>query len=286
MTVKPGTKTILEIIKAAENLFREKAVTNPRLSAELLMADTLKTERINLYMNFDKPLNEQELERYRQLVKRRLNHEPLQYIVGEAHFYGRKFLVNRSVLIPRPETELLVEKTIEIIKDKKLEHPEILEIGTGSGCISISIAAEVECSIDAIDLNSEIISAAIDNAKLNGADDRVRFSEKDFMSNSISAENYDIIISNPPYIPADEFNTLPNEIRDYEPGHALTDNLDGLEFYRRIFTLYNAAAKKPAVILEIGDGKKEKVEKTAGEYSIKNYFFHKDLLGIYRVFTF
>ncbi len=308
MVTQTKARTILELIKVTENLFREKEITNPRLNAEMLIADTLQTERINLYLDFEKPLTEAELDDFREKVKRRMKHEPLQYILGEAHFYGRKFKVNPSVLIPRPETELLVEKTLEAAGNKKLETPKILEIGTGSGCISISIAAHINCSIDAIDINPDAINTANSNSHINGTESRINFFVSDFIKQDLHFDKYDIVISNPPYIPADEFNTLAREINAYEPKNALTDNSDGLEFYRRIFTLYNSAGKtpplsapglrqaglpspkgielKPAVIIEIGDDKKEAVEKLANEFSIAGFTFYKDLLNIYRVILF
>jgi len=285
MQTQIKAKTILELIKITESLFREKEISNPRLNAELLIANTLHTERINLYIDFEKPLNETELESFREKVKRRLKNEPLQYILGEAHFFGKVFKVNPSVLIPRPETELLVEKTLELIDEKKLENPKILEIGTGSGCISISIAANSNCNIDALDNSRESIETAKQNARVNGTDDNINFFVCDFLKKDLIFDKYDIIISNPPYIPAEEFKSLEYEIKDFEPETALTDYGDGLEFYRRIFALYNSAVIKPAVLIEIGDGKKEAVEKAVNEFSIQNYTFHKDLLNIYRIIS-
>ncbi|HJY64514.1 MAG TPA: peptide chain release factor N(5)-glutamine methyltransferase [Ignavibacteria bacterium] len=293
MVTQTKARTILELIKVTEKLFREKEISNPRLNAELLIASTLQTERINLYLDFEKPLTDTELTDFREKVKRRQKNEPLQYILGEAHFYGRKFNVNPSVLIPRPETELLVEKTLEVIGNKKAspreggdENPKILEIGTGSGCISISIAANINCSIDAIDNDPEAINTATYNSRINSTESRINFFVSDFIKQDLHIDKYDIVISNPPYIPAVEFNTLSREINEYEPMNALTDNGNGLEFYRRIFTLYNSAAVKPLVIIEIGDGKKEAVENLANEFSIAGFTFYKDLLNIYRLISF
>ncbi len=286
MNVQTRERKILGVLKAAENLFREKSVTNPRLSAELLLASALRTDRIKLYLEFDKPLTDSELEDFRSKVRRRLNNEPIQYITGEAFFYGLKFTVNPSVLIPRPETELLVEKALEIIENKKIHKPRILETGTGSGCISISIACSTECIIDATDINDGAIQTAAGNSENNTQKGKVNFIKKDFLSPGMDFSNYDLVISNPPYIPSDEFSTLADEIKNHEPKHALTDGRDGLEFYRRIFSLYNSASKKPAVLAETGDGKKDNVEELAKKFSINNYKFHKDLMGIHRVIEF
>jgi len=283
MESKSGQLKILELLKLTENLFKEKSIVNPRLNAELLLSNCLNIERISLYTDFDKPLNETEVNIFREKVKRRLNFEPLQYILEEAHFYGKTFKVNPSVMIPRPETELLVEKTIELIRGNELAEPKILEIGTGSGCISISIASNVPCIIDAIDIDEKAVRTAEDNLLLNKTIGKINFSICDFITQDISIEDYDIIVSNPPYIPETEYFTLPDEIKKYEPQSALTDKSDGLKFYRRIFKLYKSSLKKPSCLLEIGDGKKDVVEKLVNEYSIKNYVFHKDLLNIYRV---
>ncbi|HEY3251210.1 MAG TPA: peptide chain release factor N(5)-glutamine methyltransferase [Ignavibacteria bacterium] len=277
---------ILELLKTTEELFKKYSIENPRLNAELLLAGTLNTERIKLYLDFEKPLTDNELAEFRNKVKRRLNYEPVQYILGEAYFFGRKFKVNPSVLIPRPETELLVEKTIEKAKGNNLSNPAILEIGAGSGCISISVAGSIDCHIDAIELNDDAILTAQENSELNGVSDKICFKRSDFLNENINIDNYDIVISNPPYIAKDDVNQLPDEIKNFEPHLSLTDCSDGLEFYRRIFELYNSAIKKPFILLEIGDGKKTAVERLINNYTIKNYTIHKDLLNIYRVLEF
>jgi release factor glutamine methyltransferase len=164
-----------------------------------------------------------------------------------------------------------------------LQSPSILEVGTGSGCISISVAGEIDCVIDSADIDENSLLTAKENAegyKLKGT---VNFIKLDFLKDDIVIDNYNIVICNPPYIPKDEYLTLPEEIKNFEPEQALTDYSDGLEFYRRIFALYNSSKIKPAVLFEIGDGKKELVEKLLNDYSIKNFEFHKDLLNIFRV---
>jgi len=274
---------ILDLVKTTEKLFTERSVPNARLGAELLLARALGTERIRLYLDFEKPVSEAELEQFRKMVKRRLSCEPLQYILGEAHFYGLKFTVDSSVLIPRPETELLVELVLGKIADKGLKKPRILEIGTGSGCIPISIACNADCEIDATDIDEHAIQIARSNLTRNKGTGMVNFIRQDFFSAGIEPGRYDMVISNPPYIPLIEVEQLPEEIRNFEPKHALTDNLDGLEFYRKIFTLYSSLPVKPIVLLEIGDGKKDSVEELVKKSGIQNYMFHKDLMGIFRV---
>jgi release factor glutamine methyltransferase len=202
--------------------------------------------------------------------------------LGEAEFYGLKFIVNPSVLIPRPETELLVDKTLEIVNQNKLENPKILEIGTGSGCISIAIADRLTCLIDAVDKSTDALQIAQQNSDSNNTSLKINFTQKDFLSDYRSFDGYDIVISNPPYIAAEEMETLMDEVKNFEPKNALTDCADGLTFYRKIIE----AAKNSAntkLLIEIGDGKKDKVENLIKESGIKQYDFFSDLLNIPRV---
>jgi len=278
--------TILDILKVSEGLLKGKNIDKPRLNAELLLCDTLNTMRINLYLDFEKPLTEQEIAGYRTKIKRRINGEPLQYILGKAEFYGLKFIVNPSVLIPRQETELLVEKTLEFIhSDESVSH-NILEIGTGSGCISIAIAANSECRIDAIDINSSALKTAQANSERNKTSSKINFQLKNILSDFESFNGYDIIVSNPPYIPLKEMASLQIEVKDYEPSSALTDGSDGLTFYRKIIELAKKTGNGIKVLLEIGDTSKSRVEVLLRENSINNYFFYKDLICIHRVLYF
>ncbi|NOS84308.1 MAG: peptide chain release factor N(5)-glutamine methyltransferase [Ignavibacteria bacterium] len=280
-TVK--TWTVLDILKVTEAAFRERGITNPRLNAELLLADTTGDSRINLYLNFEKPLTENEVSGYRDKVKRRLKFEPLQYIRGKTEFYSLEFRVTPDVLIPRQETEILVEKVLEYIKESGIECPKILEIGTGSGCISIAITANSECNIRAFDVSNEAIKVAELNSAANGTAEKVKFEAKDFFDPEVTFEGFDIIVSNPPYISAQDVPGLNEEVNGYEPYIALTDDGDGLSFYKKIFELYNASQNKPAVFLEIGDGKKEAIVKLLSESDIKNYNIHNDLMNMPRV---
>lgn len=271
---------ILDIIKASETALKDKGILNPRLNAEVLLAGTLNTTRINLYLDFDKPLTESEITSYREKIKRRMKHEPLQYITGFTEFYGLKFKVNPSVLIPRQETEILVEKCIEVIYS--VDNPKILEIGTGSGCISVSIAKNAPCIIDAIDISDDALALAKENAELNEVSS-INFQNKNALTDLKNFNDYDILISNPPYIPADEIETLSEEVKDFEPFNALTDNSDGTVFYRKIFELASVTSKPIDIILEIGDRKKEIIENLLKEYSFNDHTFYKDLINIPRV---
>jgi release factor glutamine methyltransferase len=277
------TWRVLELLKVSENLLKEKNIDNPRLNAELLLCDVLKEKRINLYLNFEKPLNEGEISEYRGKLRRRINHEPLQYILGYADFYGLRFKVTPDVLIPRPETEILVEKAVELISSFELINPKILEVGTGSGCISIAIANKVNCRIDAIDISDEALKIANENSNIHGTSSKITFIKKNILTEYKSFDDYNIILSNPPYIPVKEVETLQEEIKKHEPISALTDDEGGLKFYRKIFELFNATSKKIKILLEIGDSKRNDVESLLKKHNIAEYNFYKDYSGTDRV---
>ena len=278
--------TVRGILEISEEALRKKGIENPRLNAELLLASVLNTERINLYLDFEKPLTDDEINSYREKIKRRLSREPLQYIVGYCEFYGMKFTVTPDVLIPRPETEILVEESIKRITALKTESIRILEIGTGSGCISIAIAANCDGTIDAVDLNEKALAVAARNASAYNLKSKINFQRKDLLISFHSFEEYDLVVSNPPYIPADEFELLPDEIKKFEPRNALTDEKDGLSYYRKIIELAARTKNGVRCLVEIGDGKRDRVEGLLIENSIKNYGFSKDLQGIDRVLKF
>ena len=281
MTQTLKSWSILEILKITEKALREKGIDNPRLNAEALLADTLNTERINLYLDFEKPLKDSEVSEYSEKIRRRLKHEPLQYIRGFVEFYGMRLKVNPSVLVPRQETELLVEKSIEIIAQQN--NPRILEIGTGSGSIATAIAAKSDCKIDAIDISDEALAVAKENAESNGVSGKINFINRNILTDFADFNEYDVVISNPPYIAAGEIDGLKEELKDYEPLNALSDNSDGFTFYRKIFELAGITPHPLTILMEIGDGKKNSVEELVKKSSFTNYIFHKDLINIYRV---
>src|SRR4030095_2477024 len=238
---------------------------------------------MKLSLDFEKPLSENELSDFREKVKRRAAGEPLQYILGSAEFYGLTFKVNQSVLIPRPETELLVDKTLEISTSNRLENPKILEIGTGSGCISIVIASKITCAITAVDSSPEALKISQENSAAHKTEFPINFLCSDILTEFENFDGYDIVVSNPPYIAIDEMESLHNEIKNFEPKQALTDNSDGLVFYRKIFQLAKNTQANCKIFLEIGDGKKAAVEELIKNMNLKKYEFFKDLLNIPRV---
>jgi release factor glutamine methyltransferase len=229
--------TVLDLITWSTNHLQEKKIDEARLTVELLLAHALSMKRIQLYMNFDKPLKPEELASYKVLFKRRLDHEPVQYIIGRTEFMGLPFAVDSRVLIPRPETETVVEQTVRLCKELRAPGVPVslLDIGTGSGCIAVSCAKMIpDASVLALDVSTDALDAARLNAEHNGA--AVAFAQSDIFTDEIlcKGRSFDAIVSNPPYISSAVYETLQPEIRLFEPRCAETDEGDGLSFYRRL----------------------------------------------------
>jgi release factor glutamine methyltransferase len=286
---KISNPTILEIIKSSTALLAKKNIANPRLNVELLLCEVMDCDRVKLYLDFEKPLTKNELELYREWFKRRLNYEPLQYITGHAFFYGHRFKVNENVLIPRQETEILVEKVLGDIENNVKENLNILEIGTGSGCIAIAIGKkldqkEIKYNVVAIDVSKEALEVAEYNLdKLNGDKNKVSFVEKDIFDIDNFNKDIDYIVSNPPYIPFSEFEGLDDEVNKYEPSLSLTDYKDGLSFYKKILELYTNPVIKGKLFFETAYNQKNNLENLLKEFSELNAEFHIDYSGHYRV---
>lgn len=237
--MSPKTWAIKNLLKVTTDYLKEKQIENPRLTAEVLLAHQLNIDRMSLYINFDQPLNESELSGYRLLIKRRLQREPLQYITGAQEFWSLDFIVNPKVLIPRPESELLVELAINQLKSPNAfenHPPNILDLGTGCGALAISLAKEVqEAKIWATDISSGALKIANLNAKKHGVADRIKFKHGNLWDPLVNQDiKFDIIISNPPYIACEEYNDLPPEVRDYEPRSALDGKENGMYYIEKI----------------------------------------------------
>lgn len=212
--------TVLTMLKWATSYFDEKEVKSARLSIEWLLAYVLKIKRLDLYLKYDRPLSTEELDELRPLVKRRANHEPLQYITGETEFYNSTIKVNSNVLIPRQETEQLVQLISE--RHKVSKDIKVLDIGTGSGCIPIALKKEFNSwNVSGIDISEEALSLARQNAALNEVE--INFVNHDLFDAQPTALDspFDIIISNPPYILEEEEPELDNEVKNFEPHLAL-----------------------------------------------------------------
>jgi len=230
---------IVDLLKTTTDFFKQKQIENPRLNAEILLAHVLNKTRINLYVEFERPIADNELKIFREYVGRRSKNEPLQYITGVTEFMGLPFKVNPSVLIPRPETEILCEEILKL-QNNYSNQVNILDIGTGSGCISISLAHFWKNSqVTGIDISRESLNTAKENIALNNIKN-LNLIEQDVFKiaeDKNLLENFDIVVSNPPYIAKDEMDTLQSEVKDFEPLQALTDFDDGLKFYKHIMDL-------------------------------------------------
>lgn len=236
--------TIREIKERTEAFFTSKGVANARLDTDTLIAHSLGLQRLELYLDLDRPLTEAQLDTLRPLVKRRAEREPLQYIVGTVDFCNMELKVDSRALIPRYETEELVE----IVSAALSEEPNaILDLGTGSGALALAFAKKYpEASVDAVDLSGEALSLAMENAALLGLEGRVKFHEGSWFSPSgLHGSRYDLIVSNPPYLTEEEMTTAEPEVVGHEPHSALVSGGDGLDDIRLIF-------KEAAVFLNDG----------------------------------
>jgi len=276
--------TVLELLNLTTNYFEQKKIDSPRLNAELLLAETLKCRRLDLYLSFDKPVNQIEVDRYREFVKRRGNREPLQYIIGDVEFYGLKFTVKPGVLIPRQETEVLIE-AVHSHYPKEAEL-NILDIGSGSGILAVTLAALFpNSSVNALDKSSDALAIAKENAELHNVAERISFYEVDILKEEfVSKTNFHLVVSNPPYVSQDEFKTLQKEILDYEPDFAVTDFADGLTFYKKIIPLGNKILSPAGnLFFEVGAGQASSVEKIFEGEGFQRIETWSDYAGIKRV---
>ena len=246
------TWRIIDIIKWGEDYFKTKDFENPKQEIEWLLCDLLGLKRIDLYVKFEDKLNNVNLNKLKSWITRRVKREPLQYITGETEFYGLKFKTTPQALIPRPETERLVEIALKNIG--KNSDVKLLEIGTGSGCIPIAISNEKpSLNILSLDISKDALELAEINAELNNCKN-IEFLEMDFL-NETPKGKFDILLSNPPYIPVKEIEGIMPEVKNYEPRIALTDNEDGLAFYHRIAKKIKTLIKpKGIILLEVGLG--------------------------------
>ncbi len=226
-----GSWRIKDLLQWTTRYFSEKAIIEPRLEAEVLLAHVLGKCRVYLYANYQAPVNQNERKKFREYIKRRINGEPAAYITGDKEFMSLEFKVSPAVLIPRPETELLVEKALDLAGQKNTKR--ICDVGTGSGAIAISLAVYLpEAEIYAVDLSTAALAVARENAQRHGIN--VEFFEGDLMLPLMDQKPFDIIVANLPYIPEDEYRQLDPGIRDYEPKLALAVKGDGLDKYRTL----------------------------------------------------
>ena len=277
MTTTTKTWNIIDLIGWGTGHFTEKGIENSRREMEWLLCNVLGCERIDLYLKCENILKASELKKLRTMVKRRSSGEPFQHIIGKAPFYGRDFIVNRNVLIPRTETGVLIDRLKE---NKKVST--LLDVGTGSGCIAITCALEnLSEKIYATDISPDALEVARENMQLHKTES-IKVACHDFLNKGFKSR-FDVVISNPPYIAADEMDSLQTEVQDYDPKIALTDGADGYIFYRRFSKRFDDLISPGGyILLEIGgDSHKEGVEKIFLKAGLQATFL-KDLQGNFR----
>lgn len=245
--------TMKKVLDWTIEYFASKNIPEPRLSAELLLAHILNARRIDIYVQFERILSPDERNAYRNLIQRRAQREPVQYILGETEFMGFPFKVSPAVLIPRPDTEILVDSVVEYIKSLKDQRKTMLDIGAGSGCIAVSLAKIFPGSeMWAIEKSPAALAIAKENAAIN--DVSIRFVEGDFFEHCSDFNiRFDIIVTNPPYISSSDWEKLQPEVRRYEPRDALYGGENGTEFFRRLIPATEEILKPGgSIFLETG----------------------------------
>jgi release factor glutamine methyltransferase len=262
-----------------------------RRDAELLLLSVVRRERAALLARWKEKLDENEKSLYVKLIERRMAGEPIQYILGETEFYGLPFTVTRDVLIPRPETEHLVEKAIDLAS--AFVWPRIVDVGTGSGAIAIALADTLpNAAITAIDLSAPALEIARQNAARNNVDGRIRFLRGNLLEPFMAAhaafpesvECFDVVVSNPPYVPRGDRASLAVEVREFEPALALFAGGDGLDVYRRLIpAAYSVLVPDGFIALEIGYGQSEGIRALLDAAGYRHIEFTPDLQGIPRV---
>ncbi len=275
--------TIGALLQQAQNLLA--AGPHPERAhrdAELLLRHTLHCDAAWLFAHADDCIPSHCVQQLEPLLRRRLAGEPVQYILGEVEFWGRTFSVHPAVLIPRPETELLVEPVLDFLRRR--EHPRVLDVGTGSGAIAVALAAECpQARCVAVDLSSDALSVAAENASRHGVANRIEFRVSDLFS-AVSGERFDCIVSNPPYVALTDKDSLAVEVRDYEPELALFAGVDGLAIYRRLIRAAPEFLTREGMLaLEIGFGQRDSIAALLTEANFQEIHFLPDYQQIPRV---
>lgn len=237
MTEAPWT--VKRLLEWTAGFFGKREVDSPRLSAEMLLSHVLNVHRIRLYTDYEKVVSDAHLAAYRDLVKRAGNHEPIAYLTGRAPFFNLDLTVTRDVLIPRPDTETIVENVAQLARAVPgFEAPRVLDLCTGSGAIALAVASRLKpATVVATDLSAAALAVARGNAERLGLADKIVFLEGDLygaLANTPEAQPFDLILSNPPYIPTADIAQLDASVRDYEPHLALDGGPDGMNFHRQI----------------------------------------------------
>ncbi|MCP4023253.1 MAG: peptide chain release factor N(5)-glutamine methyltransferase [Desulfobacteraceae bacterium] len=279
--------TIFKVLSWTESYFKSHSIESPRLAAEILLGATLGVKRLDLYLQYDRPLQDDELSEFKHLIKRRIQHEPVAYITGEKGFWEAEFSVEKGVLIPRPDTETLVEHVIRVLNSSntKNEPKKILELGTGSGAIIISLAQALgQHHYFANDISCVAVNVARKNAR-KIVNDKINFFLGSWFSSLKEKVFFDIIVSNPPYIPSADIQTLAPEIKDYEPELALDGGKNGLDCIAQILKYaHKYLVPGGMIFIEMGFDQKQGVINIVKRYPVyQSVDFIKDLSGHDRV---
>lgn len=282
--------TIQKLLNWVTEYFTGKGVDAPRLSAELLLSHVLGLKRIELYTQFDKPVAKPQLDELRGLVKRAGGHEPVAYLIGKTEFYSLELDITSDCLIPRPETELLVQRAIEFLRTRH-DTQFICDLCTGSGCVAVAIAKNFpDARVIATDISASALEVAAQNVEKHQLMERITLLQGDLFEplvRPLDVDQFDLIVCNPPYVSAAEYEALDKNVKDYEPRLALFAGDDGLDVYRRIIEKADQFLKpEAALMLEIGYAQgptiKELLEQTGAFTEIK---IEKDLHDNDRIVT-
>lgn len=276
-------KTILEVLNLSTQFLQQKGLPNPRRQAQDLLSRALSMQPMDLYLYFDRPLSDPELDKCRQWLSRRSKREPAAYIEGQQEFLGCVISINEHVLIPRPETEVLADKIVKRLSSQNLEGKILWDLCTGSGCLGIAIKRMCpKLTVVLSDVSSEALQVAAQNAKQNDVD--VEFLEGDLFA-PFSRRQADFVVCNPPYISEKEYNELDPDVRNYEPKGALVSGSTGLEFYHRLAVELPMRLKRPGMVwLEVGGTQGRDVENIFNSTVWKASELEKDWAGWDRFF--
>ncbi|MFC1620144.1 peptide chain release factor N(5)-glutamine methyltransferase [Candidatus Neomarinimicrobiota bacterium] len=279
MSTNPAkTWQIIDLIKWGSDYFAQHGIENARMEIEWLLSHHLGVQRVDLYVQYDRSLSPQELAGFKSLIMRRVSGEPFQYILGVAPFYGRDFKVTRAVLIPRPESEILIQ-----VLRKGPPPTSILDIGTGSGCLAITAALLYpDASTFATDISQEALEVSRENAEELGAVE-ITFQQLDVLT-ALPDNKFDAILCNPPYVAAKEIPDLQREIREHEPSLAITDHADGLTFHRRLADVGKFMLRQNGrMLVEVGGSAQAEGALSIYQKAGAQVLLHQDLQGDDRV---
>jgi len=265
----------LNLINFGSSLLKQKNILSHKLDSEILLSEVLQKKREEVLINLNQKISKKKINKYKKLIKRRAKSEPIAYILKNKEFWSKNFFVNKNTLIPRPETELIVERLIAITKKKGIS---ILDVGTGSGCILISLISELKCSKGiGIDISNKALNVARKNRDRHGMQKKLLFLKKSITSEF--HQKFDLVVSNPPYIKTKEFKNLSTDIQKYEPKIALDGGNDGLDLIKKvIYKTKNILKLNGMLALEIGNEQIDKVSKIL----LKNNFKVEHIIRDYK----